>query len=90
MRFFQLPYCRFFETSVLKEVRILRYLHNNSVVLILMLMLSSKIKLSYNYNFTDLKNFRSWLFYDKVFTLYIWKTQNISESMFLHNAIKLS
>ena len=32
----------FFETSVLKEVRILRYHHNNSVVLILMLMLSSK------------------------------------------------
>ena len=32
----------FFETSVLKEVCILRYLHNNSVVLILMLMLSSK------------------------------------------------
>ena len=38
-----------FETSVLKEVRILRspYLHNNSTVLILMLMLRSKIKLSY-------------------------------------------
>ena len=31
----------FFKTSVLKEVLILRYLHNNSVVLTLMLMLSS-------------------------------------------------
>ena len=37
----------FFATSVLKEVRILRYLDNNSAMLILMLMLSSKIKLSY-------------------------------------------
>ena len=35
-------YIAVFETSVLKEVCILRYLHNNSVVLILMLMLSSK------------------------------------------------
>ena len=33
----------FFEASILKEVRILHYLHNNSAVLIL--MLSSKIKL---------------------------------------------
>ena len=37
----------FFETSVFKEVRILRYLRNNNAVLIPMLMLSSKIKLSY-------------------------------------------
>ena len=37
----------FFETSALKEVRILRYLHSNSAVLMLMLMLSSKLKLSY-------------------------------------------
>ena len=33
----------FFEISALKEVRILRYLHSNSAVL----MLSSKLKLSY-------------------------------------------
>ena len=55
----------FFETSALKEVRILRYLHNKSAVLILMPMLSSKIKLSY----TILYIFD--FFYDKVFyTLY--------------------
>ena len=32
----------FFETSVLKEVRILRYLHSNSAILTWMLMLSPK------------------------------------------------
>ena len=39
---FQSPYCRFLWNKCLKEVRILRYLRNNSAVLILMLMLSSK------------------------------------------------
>ena len=90
MRFFQLPYCRFFETSVLKEVRILRYLHNNSVVLILMLMLSSKIKLSYTLILQTWNTFVADFFMIKFLHSYIWKTQNISESMFLHNAIKLS
>ena len=33
----------FFEISVLKEVRILRYLHNNNAALILMLMLQNKV-----------------------------------------------
>ena len=42
VRFFSRHIVVFFETSVLKEVRILRYLRNNSAVLILMLMLSSK------------------------------------------------
>ena len=45
VRFFQPPYCCFLWTSVLKEVHILRYLHNNNTVLIL--MLSSKIQLLY-------------------------------------------
>ena len=52
----------FFKTNVLKEVRILSYVHNNSAVLILMLMLSSKIELSYT-----IKNLPTWLFYGNVF-----------------------
>ena len=96
----------FFETSVLKEVRILRYLHNNSVVLILMLMLSSKksYPILYLYILEKL-SYVADFFYDNVFyTLYFfncstlffiklffffWKTQNISESMFLHNIVEL-
>ena len=86
----------FFETSILKEVRILRYLHNNSAVLIL--MLSYKIKLSHTILIHTWKTFVADFFYDKVFhTLYFfnsstlffiklffffWKTQNTSESMF--------
>ena len=59
----------FFETSVLKEVRILRYLHNNSAVLIL--MLSYKIKLSYTIFIHTWKTFIADFFYDKIFyTLY--------------------
>ena len=34
-RFFQPPFVAFFDASVLKEVRILRYLHSNSAVVIL-------------------------------------------------------
>ena len=97
-RVFQTPYC--FETSVLKKVRILRYLHNNSAVLIL--MPSSKIKLSYTILIHTWKTFVADIFYDNVFyTLYFltapslffideffWKTQNISESMFLRNTVK--
>ena len=56
----------FQETSVLKEVRILRYLQSNSAVLILMLMLSFKIKLSYTY----LRHFLADFFYDKNGTLF--------------------
>ena len=63
----------FFETNVLKEVRALRYLHNNSAVLILMLMLSSKIKLSYTILTHTWKTFVADFFYDNVFcTLYFW------------------
>ena len=58
----------FFETSVLEEVRILRYLHNNSALLIL--MPSSKIKLSCT---ADLKKFR-WLFYNKVLHILYFMT----------------
>ena len=49
-----------FETSVLKKVRILCYLHNSSAVLILMLKLNSKKAIIY-YTYTYLKNLRSWL-----------------------------
>ena len=91
-----------FETSLLKEVHILRspYLHNNSAVLILMLMLSSKIKLYY----TMLKYARKSfivdffmiffaLFIFDCFTLFFknkffWKTKKISESLFLHNSVE--
>ena len=97
-RFFQTPYC--FETSVLKKVRILRYLHNNSAALVL--MPSSKIKLSYTILIHTWKTFVADIFYDNVFyTLYFltapslfficeffWKTQIISESMFLRNTVK--
>ena len=95
----------FFETSVLEEVSIFRCLHYNSAVLMLMLILSSK-KAKLYYTYTYLKNFRSWLFYDNVFyTLYFlncstlffiklffyfWKTQNISEDMFLHQYCRTS
>ena len=59
VRFFQRHIVVFFGTSVLKKVRILRYLHNNSAVLILMLMLSSKNKAIEYFTYTDSKNFRS-------------------------------
>ena len=86
----------FFETIFLKEIRILRYLHSNSAMLILMLMLSSKIKVSYTILIYTLKNFVAELFYDKVFWtpyfmtvhtfLYKWvffkKTRNVSKACF--------
>ena len=94
----------FFETSVLKEVRILRYLHNNSVVLILMLSSKKSYPILYLYILEKL-SYVADFFYDNVFyTLYFfncstlffiklffffWKTQNISESMFLHNIVEL-
>ena len=70
----------FFETSVLKEVRILRIIYpqcsaNNGDVL------TPKFQNQAN------------LLYDKVFhslfflSEFLWKTQNLSESMFLHNRI---
>ena len=58
--FFNYHIVIYFETSALKEVRILCYLHNNSTVLIPMLMLSSKKKLSYTV--CILENFHSKLF----------------------------
>ena len=73
VRLFQPTYCCFLLTSVLKEVPILWYLHNNSAVLILMLKLISKIKLSY-YTYTCLKNFRSWLFYENNFYTFYFLT----------------
>ena len=92
----------FFETSVLKEVRILHYPHNDSAVLILMLMLSSRIKLSYTMIIQTWKVFVADFFMIKFFTLFIfwlftiffinqffWKTQSISESMFLNNTTEL-
>ena len=92
-----------FETSVLKEVRILLYSHNKSTVLMLMLILSSKIKLSYFYHailctwiifvadvfmiaFLTLLLFHCSSFF--IINEFFWKTQNISESMFLHNTIE--
>ena len=57
----------FFETSVLEEVRILCYLHNNSAVLILMLMLSSRIKWSYAIPTHTWKTFEADFFYDNLF-----------------------
>ena len=84
----------FVETSVLKKVCILRYLHNNSVYYTI-LYIHILEKLSYVAGF----------FYDNVFyTLYLfncstlffvkpffffWKTQNISESMVLLNTVEL-
>ena len=47
--FFNRHIAVFFETSVLKEVRILRYLHNNSVVLILMLSSEKSYPILYLY-----------------------------------------
>ena len=92
----------FFETSVLKEVRILHYPHNDSAVLILMLMLSSRIKLSYTMIIQTWKVFVADFFMIKFFTLFIswlftisfinqffWKTQSIPESMFLNNTTEL-
>ena len=73
--FFNRHIAVFFETSVLKEVRILRtsYLHNNSVVLMLMLMLSSKKAILY-YTYTYLKNFCMQLTFFMItfFTLFIF------------------
>ena len=69
----------FFETSVLKEVRILRYLHNNSVVLILMLMLSSKksYPILYLYILEKL-SYVADFFYDNVFyTLYFFNCSTL-------------
>ena len=66
----------FFETSVLKEVRILRYLHNNSAVLIL--MLSYKIKLSHTILIHTWKTFVADFFYDNVFhTLYFFNCSTL-------------
>ena len=90
----------FFETSVLKGVHIfLSYLHNNCGVLIL--RLSYKIKLSYTILMHTWKTFVADFFMIMFFTLFnlwlstlffmsfMWKTQNISESMFLHNTVEL-
>ena len=57
----------FFETSVLKEVRILRYLHKNSAMLIVMLILSSKIKLWYTILIHTWKTFVADFCYDNFF-----------------------
>ena len=68
------------KTSVLKEDRILRYLHNNSAMLIL--MLSSKVKLSYTILIHTLKTFVAAFFYDDVFyTLYFLTVSHFSLKM---------
>ena len=73
VRFFQPPYVVFFETRALKEVRILRYLHNSSVVLILMLMLSSKKSYSIIYLYTLEKlSYVADFFMITFFTLFIF------------------
>ena len=61
----------FFETSVLKEVRLLHYLHNNSAMLILMLMLISKIQVSHTILICTWKTFVADFFMTKFFTLLI-------------------
>ena len=79
VRFFNRHIVAFFETSVLKEVRILRYLHNNSVVLILMLMLSSKksYPILYLYILEKLL-YVAGFFYDNVFyTLYLFNCSTL-------------
>ena len=53
----------FFETSVLKKVCILRYLHNK----VLMLMLSPRKKPSYTILIHTWKTFAADFFYDNVF-----------------------
>ena len=56
----------FFETRVLKEVRILRYLHNNSVVLIL--KFQNKAIVYYTYTW---KTFVADLIYDNSFWYFL-------------------
>ena len=88
----------FFETSVLKEVRILRYLHNNSVVLILMLSSEKSYPILYLYMLEKLL-YVAEFFNDVFYTFYffncsprffiklfffLWKTQNIFESLFFY------
>ena len=78
--FFNRHTVAFFETSVLKEVLILRYLHNISVVLILMLMLSSKkgYPILYLYILEKL-SYVADFFYDYVFyTLYFLTVSHFS------------
>ena len=64
----------FFETSVLKEARILLYLENNSIVLILMLMLSSEKSYPILYLYIPEKlSYVAGLFYDNIlYTLYFF------------------
>ena len=64
----------FFEKSVLKEVRILRYFHNKCTVLILMLMLSSKIKISILYLYIFEKLSQLTFFMITFFTLFYFLT----------------
>ena len=93
----------FFETSVLKEVRILCYLYSNSVVLILMLSSEKSYPILFLYMlekhsyvadffsnvFYTLYFFNcSILFFIKLF-LFLWKSQSKFESMFLHNTVEL-
>ena len=59
----------FFETSVLKEVRILRYPYNNSAVLIL--ILSSEIKLPYTILLQTWKTFVADFFMITFYTFFI-------------------
>ena len=67
----------FFETSVLKEVRILRYLHNNSVVLILMLSSKKSYPIPYLYILEKLL-YVAGFFYDNVFyTLYLFNCSTL-------------
>ena len=60
----------FFETSVLKEVRILNYLQNNSA----MLMLSFKIEWRYSMLIHTWKTFVADFFYDNVFCILYFLT----------------
>ena len=79
----------FFETSVLKEVRILRYFHNKCAVLIL--MLSSKIKISVLYLYILEKLSQLTFFMITFFTLFYFLTvSHFSLRVFLFFFLKNS
>ena len=77
----------FFETSVLKEVGILRYLHNNSVVIILMLISKKSYPTLYLYMLEKLSHLADF-FYDNIFyTLYFF---NCSILLFIYTFLSLT
>ena len=101
VRFFQPRYCRFLWNKCFERSSYftLFYLHNNSVLLsskkiypILYLYILEKLSyvagFFYDNDFYTLYLFNcSPLFFIKL--LFFWKTQNISQSMFLHNTVEL-